>query len=167
MGKTNKTNKTYIANAIASAMLPPGVLIKRYVTLDDAKVFLKTHMPTSIVGHENTAGLFSTMLGETIPMNRATIALETGDEVLVGEYSGPRLPEGATSLPEGATIKWCLYRFAWPLEKSKDADEMMGMISSANFGYWDHHTGVDSEDYLNTMDKLCKKACQMIRAMFC
>ena len=26
----------------------------------------------------------------------------------MGQYSGPRLPEGSTSLPEGATIKWYL-----------------------------------------------------------
>lgn len=25
---------------------------------------------------------------------------------LVGQYRGPRLPDGATTLPEGATIEW-------------------------------------------------------------
>jgi hypothetical protein len=39
-------------------------------------------------------------------MNRANVSLAAGDRVLVGQYSGPRLPEGTTTLPEGATIKW-------------------------------------------------------------
>ena len=61
---------------------------------------------TSAVGHADTAAVFSSVLGVEIPCNRATVALKDGDTALVGQYSGPRLPEGATSLPEGATIKW-------------------------------------------------------------
>ena len=61
---------------------------------------------TSAVGHADTAAVFSSVLGVEVPCNRATVALKEGDVALVGQYSGPRLPEGATSLPEGATIKW-------------------------------------------------------------
>ena len=61
---------------------------------------------TSAVGHADTAAVFSSVLGVEIPCNRATVALKEGDAALVGQYSGPRLAEGATSLPEGATIKW-------------------------------------------------------------
>ena len=61
---------------------------------------------TSAVGHADTAAVFSSVLGVEIPCNRATVALKDGDVALVGQYSGPRLPEGATSLPEGAAIKW-------------------------------------------------------------
>ena len=60
----------------------------------------------SAVGHTDTAAVFSSVLGVHVPCNRATVALKEGDVALVGQYSGPRLPEGATSLPEGATIKW-------------------------------------------------------------
>ena len=60
----------------------------------------------SAVGHADTAAVFSSVLGVEIPCNRATVAIKDGDVALVGQYSGPRLPEGATSLPEGATIKW-------------------------------------------------------------
>ena len=59
-----------------------------------------------IVGHADTAAVFSSVLGVEIPCNRATVALKEGDVALVGQYSGPRLPEGATALPEGAAIKW-------------------------------------------------------------
>jgi hypothetical protein len=62
------------------------------------------------VGHPDTAAVFSSVLGTDVPMNRATVSLAAGDSVLVGQYSGPRLPEGATTLPEGATIKWLVVK---------------------------------------------------------
>ena len=68
----------------------------------------------SAVGHEDTAAVFSSVLGVEIPCNRATVALKDGDVALVGQYSGPRLPEGATSLPEGATIKWLVVEVRRP-----------------------------------------------------
>ena len=70
---------------------------------------------TSAVGHADTAAVFSSVLGVTVPCNRATVALKDGDLALVGQYSGPRLAEGATSLPEGATIKWLVVAVKEPL----------------------------------------------------
>ena len=70
---------------------------------------------TSAVGHADTAAVFSSVLGVEIPCNRATVALKEGDVALVGQYSGPRLPEGATLLPEGATIKWVVVAVKEPL----------------------------------------------------
>ena len=69
---------------------------------------------TSAVGHADTAAVFSSVLGVEIPCNRATVALKEGDVALVGQYSGPRLPEGATTLPEGATIKWMVVAVKTP-----------------------------------------------------
>lgn len=60
----------------------------------------------SAVGHPDTARVFEEVLGCPVPANRANVALTAGDVVLVGQYRGPRLPEGATELPEGATIEW-------------------------------------------------------------
>lgn len=60
----------------------------------------------SAVGHDTTAAVFSAVLGLEVPYNRATVTLSAGSTVVVGQYSGPRLVEGATALPEGATIKW-------------------------------------------------------------
>jgi hypothetical protein len=37
---------------------------------------------------------------------RKYMSEEIGEGVLVAQYRGPRLPEGATELPEGATIEW-------------------------------------------------------------
>ena len=62
----------------------------------------------SVVGHPSTAAIFSDLLGEDIPFNRESVKLGDDDALLVGQYSGPRLEEGATQLPEGAKIEWWL-----------------------------------------------------------
>jgi hypothetical protein len=46
--------------------------------------------------------------------NRVNVSLKPGDAAIVGQYIGPRLPEGATTLPEGATIKWLLTEVTAP-----------------------------------------------------
>ena len=61
---------------------------------------------TSIVGHADTAAIFSSLLGLDVPCNRATFIMGEGTTLFVGQYKGPRLPEGVTSLPEGATVEW-------------------------------------------------------------
>lgn len=84
------------------------------ITTDEAKQLLLTmaeeagsgDLVNSAVGHADTAAVFSRVLKLSIPCNRATVSLSKGDRAIVGQYSGPRLPEGATELPEGATIKW-------------------------------------------------------------
>ena len=76
----------------------------------------------SAVGHADTAAVFSSVLGVEIPCNRATVALKEGDVALVGQYSGPRLPEGATSLPEGAAIKWLVVGVNAPALEGQDND---------------------------------------------
>ena len=62
----------------------------------------------SAVGHPDTAAVFSTVIGVQVPANRATLALGPGDRLLVGQYRGPRLPEGTTTLPDGAKIEWAM-----------------------------------------------------------
>jgi hypothetical protein len=69
---------------------------------------LKVNAWRSVVGHEDTAAVFSSELGVEIPFNRESVSLQQGDVILVGQYIGPRLNEGVTTLPEGATIKWIL-----------------------------------------------------------
>ena len=76
----------------------------------------------SAVGHADTAAVFSSVLGVEIPCNRATVALKEGDVALVGQYSGPRLPEGAVSLPEGAAIKWLVVGVNAPALEGQDND---------------------------------------------
>ena len=63
---------------------------------------------SSAVGHADTAAVLGAALGTEVPMNRTTLQMERGVGLLVGQYKGPRLPEGATALPEGASIEWWL-----------------------------------------------------------
>lgn len=78
----------------------------REISLNEAKNLLQSVEVESAVGHIDTAVIFSSILGIEIPMNRTTVSLQKGETVLVGQYIGPRLPEGARELPAGAQIKW-------------------------------------------------------------
>jgi len=60
----------------------------------------------SIVGHPDTASVFSSLLGFPVAGRRVTYTMQPGDTLIVGQYSGDRLPVGATELPPGATIAW-------------------------------------------------------------
>lgn len=62
----------------------------------------------SAVGHESTAFLFGNELGLPILTNRVSVKLVKDTMALIGQYIGPRLPEGCTELPEGARIEWWL-----------------------------------------------------------
>ena len=54
----------------------------------------------SYVGHYDIAGLLG------VECNRRTISISLGDEALLAQYIGKRLEEGATTLPEGAIIRY-------------------------------------------------------------
>ena len=95
----------YILNAFSLNMIVGNADISVREVSRTMAASLAAHCP-SAVGHADTAAVFSHVLGVEIPCNRATVALKEGDVALVGQYSGPRLAEGATTLPEGATIKW-------------------------------------------------------------
>jgi len=60
----------------------------------------------SAVGHADTAAVFGGILGTELPTSRTSVVLTTSDVLLVGQYKGPRLPEGSTELPEGSKIVW-------------------------------------------------------------
>ena len=98
----------YITNAFSLNMLLNfNVTIKtQEITIAAAAAMMKEENLVSSVGHADTAAVFSNILGVTVPMARVTVTLVKGDSILVGQYSGPRLLEGATTLPEGATLKW-------------------------------------------------------------
>ena len=59
----------------------------------------------SIVGHADTAAVFSSLLGLDIPCNRATFQLEEDHILFVCQYKGPRLPEGAK-------VEWAMVTIA-------------------------------------------------------
>ena len=105
----------YLANAFSLNMMPTerDTLLKVRPLSVEAAVELArareaTGELTSVVGHPDTANIYANVLGVPVPVNRVTLTLNEGDELLVGQYRGPRLAPGTTELPEGATIQWFL-----------------------------------------------------------
>ena len=62
----------------------------------------------SVIGHADTAKIVSNILGIDLPVNRTNVKLVRREKMIVAQYSGPRLPEGATVLPDGAKIEFIL-----------------------------------------------------------
>ena len=97
-----------ILNAFSLNMISGDIFLGavnfQKISLEDARAFATG--AESAVGHADTAAVFSAVLGHNVPMNRTTVTLKGGGTALVGQYKGPRLPEGATALPEGAVIEW-------------------------------------------------------------
>lgn len=95
----------FLLNAFSLNMLAGNADVHvREVSLKTARNLAK--ITISVVGHSDTAAVFADVLGIDVPCNRVSVTLDHCATALVGQYSGPRLPEGATSLPEGAAIKW-------------------------------------------------------------
>ena len=102
-----------IANAFSLNMLDLEVGITNLQVCPTSPEFIREEVEaaggfTSVVGHADTAAIFSSLLGLNVPCNRATFRMEEGTTLFVGQYKGPRLPEGATSLPEGAAVEWAM-----------------------------------------------------------
>ena len=99
----------FITNSFSLNMVSafPADIHANPLTLDEAKNIVSQGIE-SAVGHEDTAAVFSSQLGFEVKPNRITISLKKRDRILVGQYKGPRLPEGTKTLPEGATIEWLL-----------------------------------------------------------
>lgn len=108
--------KMYICNAFSLSMLDREMqretpLIPRPLDERDAKAMVEGYRlmgwdVASAVGHADTAELFGRVLGLKLDPNRMNVKLNAETALLIGQYVGPRLPEGATTLPEGATIEW-------------------------------------------------------------
>lgn len=106
----------YLTNAFSPSMLSEtkNLTFRLLSGEEEAKELLQylcvqvDFFPVSAVGHADTASLFSSLLETQVPANRVSVLLKEGDILLVGQYNGPRLPEGCTVLPEGATIRWWL-----------------------------------------------------------
>lgn len=99
----------YLSNAFSLQMLDkfPAEIMVREVS----NWFLIEQLTIcgfkSVIGHEDTARVVSTLLQDmNIPCNRENITLKKGDHLVVFQLTGGRLPEGATTLPEGFTHKF-------------------------------------------------------------
>ena len=94
--------KKYLTNAFSIQMLSGSATVK-FEEIDVTEVPTDV---TSAVGHADTAAVLQTLLGFEVPMNRTFVTLEEDTEVYVAQLIGGRLPEGATTLPEGFRFKF-------------------------------------------------------------
>ena len=94
--------KFYLANAFSLQMVDPNSIIVTRPS-EAAEVPLNA---VSVVGHADTAAVLSTILGREVKVNRTSIHLNKGDVLYVAQLTGGRLPEGATTLPEGFRIEF-------------------------------------------------------------
>lgn len=97
--------KIYIGNAFSLNMVPRSLLhaVRVEPISDPSEWAVGAH---SIVGHADTARLLG------VECNRQSVLLNREDVLIVAQYIGPRLPEGATELPEGARIEWVRVYFS-------------------------------------------------------
>ena len=98
-----------VLNAFSLSMLGalPATLDVEEISAAQAAEWLQDNLE-SCVGHADTAKLFETILRVPVPVNRVSVTIPCGEDVIVGQYIVQRLPEGATTLPEGASIRWML-----------------------------------------------------------
>ena len=102
----------YVTNAFSINMLERAGynIALRPINIEGVKNLLANETWKSLVGHPDTASVMSNLLGVQIQTNRESVKFSEGWSMIVGQYTGPRLPEGAISLPEGATIEfWQVY----------------------------------------------------------
>lgn len=99
----------YLVNALSLNMAAEAEGAFRWRAIPPAEVReVLAEGFVSAIGHEDMARILSGMLGLEVPVNRATLAVQPGDRLVVAQYRGPRLPEGAASLPEGARVEFFL-----------------------------------------------------------
>lgn len=119
--------KFYLCNAFSINMLNRAGQDISFVPVTKQAVanLLKNEDWESAIGHANTAAVLSSELGFSVTANRINVSLTHETSLIVAQMTGPRLPEGATSLPNDVTIEyWQVYH------APKMLDDGMYMISN-------------------------------------
>ena len=94
--------KKFLTNAFSIQMLQKGGLVRfDEIAPEDIPADV-----VSAIGHADTANVLTNMLGFPVSMNRINVILDENTELYVAQLIGGRLPEGATTLPEGFSFKF-------------------------------------------------------------
>ena len=114
LGKGAYMGRIFIVNSFSINMLNCETMVsfRKFKDVSEILEFIERNKEDEIVsgiGHMDMANIVSKDIGIPIPMSRDTIKIdEKNDALVVAQYSGPRLPEGTTELPDGATISYWL-----------------------------------------------------------
>lgn len=107
--------KLYVSDAFSTSMLnfPDRDIRSIYfkkMSVEEARETIEHAVEVEgIIGYDNTAQIVNEILDIPITHTRKSVKIYSYEEaVLVCQYSGPRLPEGTTVLPEGAKIEFIL-----------------------------------------------------------
>lgn len=102
----------YVTNGFSINMIPANLtdfnVAFRKIAVEDVANILRNNNFESYIGHQDLANIVSFIVGVNIPYNRGNLLADKGAKLLICQYRGPRLPEGATMLPEGAVIEFYL-----------------------------------------------------------
>lgn len=94
--------KKFLTNAFSIQMLGgPATVRFEEITPEDIPSDV-----VSAIGHADTANVLTNMLGFPVSLNRVNVTLDENTEMYVAQLVGGRLPEGATTLPEGFSFKF-------------------------------------------------------------
>lgn len=99
--------KLVVANAFSINMLAETPVSVKFIKipLEQAQQLAQNNALISVVGHPDTAEVFSTLLKKPVAFNRVNFLWTEDAPLLVGQLKG-RLPEGSKTLPENVTIEW-------------------------------------------------------------
>jgi len=116
--------KIILTNAFSINMLPCNANLKFTKIANPADLINRNWLTENAIGHADTDRVVRHQLhmdGAEVPEGkRSNVVFPTpeADALLVAQYRGPRLPEGATELPQGATLEFWLVTAdnepAWP-----------------------------------------------------
>ena len=111
----------YLLNAFSLQMVdaPCNVYFEEVDALPDGL--------TSAIGHQDTAKVLG------VEFNRTNVHLSQGDTAYVAQLQGGRLPEGATTLPEGFSFKFIRANVGMPTEM-KEYLKASVLASAKNIG---------------------------------
>ena len=102
---------TYLLNTFSINMLSENDIVVAFkkVSASEAQKLLKRgpYPIVNAIGHADTDRLVRAELGLELPEgSRVSVTIRRGDNVIIAQYRGPRLPEGATKLPEESEIEY-------------------------------------------------------------
>jgi len=131
-------SKLIITNAFSLNMVsvPNGALIWKRLGLLEVAALLLANDFESAVGHQSTANVFSKEIGIHVACKRTTVEFREFSQLVVGQYKGPRLEEGATQLPDGAKIEWFLV-MGIPVEGVVEEEDFKGGLEYTDFNLHD------------------------------